>query len=422
MLLRFQVSNHRSILDPVELSMIAVDDDRPATRGFERLSERVLTTAGIYGPNASGKSNVLDALYWLSYAVATSLLGGGDSMPRDPHRFGKGSEKPSTFDMDCIVEGIRHGYQLEVDDSAVLYESLCSYPEQRRRMLFEREGDEVHFRRGLSGAGGTRELLTPTTLVLSAAARVGDPAIEVVGRAISRIAEINSHGFNRGRRSSPFLFLARSSNTYSMFEDAGSREEQVFEDMTRGEAAMELLRLADPGIKDFDIVELKDHATGATGEQLLFVHHDGDRPVNFWPKEESAGTRMLFSLLGPALDALKYGQVLLFDEADASLHPRLSARLVELFQDPRSNPRGAQLILATHDTSLLSVLNRDEVWFTEKWPDGATRLVALAEFGGDQVRRSLNLERAYLQGRFGAIPEADHVDVLRALGLAGEAS
>jgi len=207
-----------------------------------------------------------------------------------------------------------------------------------------------------------------------------------------------------------------------MFEDAGSREEQVFEDMTRGEAAMELLRLADPGIKDFDIVELKDHATGATGEQLLFVHHDGDRPVNFWPKEESAGTRMLFSLLGPALDALKYGQVLLFDEADASLHPRLSARLIELFQDPRSNPRGAQLILATHDTSLLSVLNRDEVWFTEKWPDGATRLVALAEFGGDQVRRSLNLERAYLQGRFGAIPEADHVDVLRALGLAGEAS
>lgn len=422
MLLRFQVSNHRSILDPVELSMIAVDDDRPATRRFERLSESVLTTAGIYGPNASGKSNVLDALYWLSYAVATSLLGGGDSMARDPHRFGKGPDKPSTFDMDFIVEGIRHGYQLEVDDSAVLYESLCSYPEQRRRMLFEREGNEVHFRRGLSGTGGTRELLTPTTLVLSAATRVGDPAIEVVGRAISRISEINSHGFIRRRRSSPFLFLARSSNTYSMFEDAGSREEQVFEDMTRGEAAMELLRLADPGIKDFDIVELEDHATGATGEQLLFVHHDGDRPVNFWPREESAGTRMLFSLLGPALDALKYGQVLLFDEADASLHPRLSARLLELFQDPQTNPYGAQLILATHDTSLLSKLNRDEVWLTEKGSDGATRLTALAEFGGDKVRRSLNLERAYLQGRFGAIPDVDHIDVRRALGVGGQAN
>jgi len=73
MLLRFAVSNHRSILDPVELSLIAVDRDRAATRSFDRLSEQVLTVAGIYGPNASGKSNVLEALAWLSRAVRTSL-------------------------------------------------------------------------------------------------------------------------------------------------------------------------------------------------------------------------------------------------------------------------------------------------------------------------------------------------------------
>ena len=418
MLLRFQVSNHRSILDPVELSMIAVDDDRPATRGFERLSERVLTTAGIYGPNASGKSNVLDALYWLSYAAATSLLGGGgDSMARDPHRFGKGPDQPSTFDMDFIVEGIRHGYQLEVDDSAVLYESLCSYPERRRRMLFEREGDEVHFRRGLSGTGGTRELLTPTTLVLSAGKRVGDPAIEAAGRTISQIAEINARGFNRRRGRPLILYSSLASDTYSQLEDAGIREQRVFGSVTRGEAALELLRLADPGIRDFDVIELEDRISGDTYEQLVFVRQDGDNPIQFWPNEESAGTRMLFSLLGPALEALKQGQVLLFDEADASLHPRLSTRLVELFQDPLTNPLGAQLILATHDTSLLNTLNRDEVWLTEKGSDGATRLTALAEFGGDLVRRSLNLERAYLQGRFGAIPQIDQTDVRRAFGF-----
>ncbi len=417
MLLRFQVSNHRSILDPVELSMIAVDDDRPATRGFDRLSERVLTTAGIYGPNASGKSNVLDALHWLSFAVATSLFAGGGSMSRDPHRFGKGPDQPSTFDLDFVVDDVRHGYQLEVDDSAVLYESLCSYPERRRRMLFEREGDGVQFRRGLSGTRGVTELLTPTTLLLAAANRVGDPDIKAAGRVISQIAEINAHGFDRGRGPLPIRFVALASDTYSQFEDAGIRKQKVFGSVTRGEAAMELLRLADPGITAFDIVELNDRTTGATHEQLVFVHHDGDRPIQFWPQEESAGTQMLFSLLGPALDALKYGQVLLFDEADASLHPRLSARLLELFQDPQTNPHGAQLILATHDTSLLNTLNRDEVWLTEKGSDGATRLIALAEFGGDRVRRSLNLERAYLQGRFGAIPEIDHTDVRQALGL-----
>ncbi|MCY4273642.1 MAG: AAA family ATPase, partial [bacterium] len=191
MLLRFEVSNHRSILDPVELSMIAVDDERPATRGFDRLSERVLTTAGIYGPNASGKSNVLDAIRWLSYAVGSSLLGWDGAIPRDPHRFGCGHKMPTTFDMDFVVDGIRHGYQLEVDDSLVIYESLCSYPERRRRVLFERERNAVHFRRGLSGTGGTQELLTPTTLLVSAAMRVGDPAIKAAGRAMSRIAEVN---------------------------------------------------------------------------------------------------------------------------------------------------------------------------------------------------------------------------------------
>lgn len=123
----------------------------------------------------------------------------------------------------------------------------------------------------------------------------------------------------------------------------------------------------------------------------------------------------------PVLTALRSGQILLFDEIDASLHPRLSAKLLELFQDPETNPRGAQLIFTSHDTSLLNSLNRDEVWLTEKQADASTTLVALAEFGGDKVRRSLNLEKAYLQGRFGAVPELDQVLLRRALGLTSEA-
>jgi hypothetical protein len=89
-----------------------------------------------------------------------------------------------------------------------------------------------------------------------------------------------------------------------------------------------------------------------------------------------------------------------------------------LFQDPQTNPHGAQLIFTTHDTSLLNHLNRDEVWLTEKGPDGATTLTALAEYGGDKVRRSLNLEKAYLQGRFGAVPDFDQHLLRQALGLA----
>ena len=133
--------------------MIAVDEDRAATRGFDGLSERVLTVAGIYGPNASGKSNVLDALAWLSMAVATSLRSWEDYVPREAHRLGNGPVSPSEFDLDLVAKGVRYGYRLEVDDSAVLLESLDSYPEGRRRNLFTRRKGEIDFRRGLAGAG-----------------------------------------------------------------------------------------------------------------------------------------------------------------------------------------------------------------------------------------------------------------------------
>ncbi len=151
---------------------------------------------------------------------------------------------------------------------------------------------------------------------------------------------------------------------------------------------------------------------------MRFVHRAGNEDLPFDIDEESAGTQVWFSVIGPTLDALQRGQLLLLDEIDASLHPRLSAQLVELFQDPESNPHGGQLVFTTHDTSLLNHLNRDEVWLTEKGEDGMTTLTALAEFGGDKVRRSLNLERAYLQGRFGAVPDVDQFTVRKALGLA----
>ena len=107
------------------------------------------------------------------------------------------------------------------------------------------------------------------------------------------------------------------------------------------------------------------------------------------------------------------------DELDASLHPTLSAQLIHLFHDPVTNPRGAQLVFTSHDTSLLNHLNRDEVWLTEKNPDGSTRLGALADFAGERVRKSQNLENAYLDGRFGALPQLDQAELLRALGLIG---
>ncbi|WP_423920861.1 AAA family ATPase [Candidatus Poriferisodalis sp.] len=418
MLLRFQVSNHRSILDPVELSLIAVDEDRPATRSFELLSQQVLTVAGVYGPNASGKSNLLDAIAWLSSAVATSLRGWDDFIPRDPHRFGKGPTTPSLFGLDIVVDGVRYEYQLEVEDSAVRYESLHSYPERRRRTLFERHDTDIRFRRGLKETGGTQELLTPSTLALSAAIRFKNPQMWRVGRAI---AGMRSLGLRRPWHRRLSLHDPSSSSLRLFTDEHGVRQEQLFGTAAGHARPLDLLRFADPGIDDVRLTETDDEGGPGPRRRLRFVHRVDDEPVAFELEQESAGTQTWFRLIGPALGALRDGRVLLFDEIDASLHPRLSARLLELFQDPQTNPRGAQLIFTTHDTSLLNVMNRDEVWLTEKEPDGTSRLVGLAEFGGERVRKSLNLERAYLQGRFGAVPEVDQIAVREALGIASAA-
>ena len=419
MLLRFRVSNHRSILEPVELSMIAVDEDRAATRGFDDLSERVLTVAGVYGPNASGKSNVLDALAWLSMAVATSLRGWEDYVPRDAHRFGKGPASPSEFDLDLVVKGVRYAYRLEVDDSTVLFESLDSYPEGRRRNLFTRRESAIDFRRGLDGTRGIRDLLTPTTLALSAGRRVPGTDFARVGQTLvrMRVLGLRRRRFPRVGGVHPFdptiRLLFRADDADQLF---GAPEDRpAVRDPRR---VMDLLRFADPGIEDFVINEGESGGPGGPRRHLGLVHRGEGEPVTFNLEDESAGTQMWFRLIGPAFAALRFGRVLLLDEIDASLHPRLSARLIEIFQDPRTNARGAQLVFTSHDTSLLNSLNRDEVWLTEKAPDATTRLVALAEFGGERVRRSLNLEKAYLQGRFGAVPEVDQVAVRRALGLA----
>ncbi|MFI5838158.1 ATP/GTP-binding protein [Catenuloplanes sp. NPDC051500] len=410
MLIRFQVSNHRSIDEPIELSMVAVDDDRPAARGFDLINEKLLTVAGIYGPNASGKSNVLNALDWLSQAVASSLRAWDGFIPREPFRFNGGPARSTSFEADMMVDGVRYSYVLELDDEKVHYEALYSFPERRPRRLFEREGMELAIRRGLGSLSGVRELLTPTTLALSASTRF-DSEIREFGR---RLGSMSLPATRRQHRMLPLT--ARSPGA------ARSTRRLILESAEDAASVLALLRYADLGIDDFDVVEVLDERSpDQPFRAIRLVHRVAEEKLAFEMADESEGTRTWYQLIGPVLTALRDGQILLFDEIDASLHPRLSAKLLELFQDPDTNPLGAQLIFTSHDTSLLNSLNRDEVWLTEKQEDASTTLVALAEFGGDKVRRSLNLERAYLQGRFGAVPELDQVLLRHALGLSTEA-
>lgn len=314
-----------------------------------------------------------------------------------------------------IVSGVRYTYRLEVDDHEVAFESLQSYPERRARTLFEREGMEISFRRGLGGQAGVRELLTPTTLALSAAMRFDEAEIRLLGRSLVDIGLTAIQSTRRLWKTlrSGYRFSRRHTTEAIFYQESetGDRSQDR-------EAVLALLRHADLGIDDVEVVEFVSPSNPQdVGRDLRLLHRIAGQRLPIEMDDESEGTLTWFRLIGPALYALRNGQTLLCDELDASLHPRLSARLVELFQDPQTNPHGAQLIFTTHDTSLLNHLNRDEVWLTEKSETGTTSLTALAEYGGEKVRRSLNLEKAYLQGRFGAVPELDQYLLHRALGL-----
>lgn len=141
----------------------------------------------------------------------------------------------------------------------------------------------------------------------------------------------------------------------------------------------------------------------------VFLLHKVEEGEGEWlPLEmESAGTITLLELATRLVRALRHGSLFCIDELEASLHPALGLELVRLFHSRQRNPNGAQLIFTTHDTNLLGnllgepPLRRDQVWFTEKDNAGTTHLYPLTDYS---PRKEENLERGYLQGRYGAIP------------------
>lgn len=437
MLIRFSVENFRSINERTELSLVAMDKNYPASRHIRGLDENLMTTVGIFGPNASGKSNILAAIQWLRMAVIRSLRAWDEEIPVDPFLFGSTSGEITRFDIEYVIDNVRFEYQLEVTVDEIVYEGLFHYPLGRRRRIFERDRLELVLQDGLGALSGARKLLTPRSLMLSISRRFNE---ELTSSFLDKIMGIDALGLTPHRRpfgsAGPQYFMRRTGSRWFVepeiedFVDEDHSEEESQEQFKNYELAREmrlqgiaLLKMADLGIADvqevYDEASLGQGAPSSLSRRTQLIHTSGDEKFALDMSQESAGTRTWFALVGPVLEALKRGSVLIFDEIDASLHPRLSAELLGLFASPQTNPKHAQLIFTSHDASLLARLNRDQVWLTEKNTLGATELIPLTDFGGDRVRRSQNLEKGYLEGRFGGVPDVDLVAVYRALGLMG---
>ncbi len=395
MLIEVRVANHRSIREEVALTFSvgrggAADDPRP--RVIAGWGEPLLPVAALYGANASGKSNLLTALAFVVEAVERSQrawpVEGG--VPRDPFAWGDPAA-PSVFELTFVVEGVRYQYGFGTDGIVFLEEWLYAWPLGHKQTWFEREGDRFNFGDKLKGENATIAGLTRSNaLFLSAAAQMGHVQLRPVFRWI---VGIQVDGVPWRRR----VGAATSQRRLERREERGPFQG----------ALLGLLVGADTGIVDLRVVEAVS-SPSTKGVRVELCHQAGAGDKAWLPlEEESQGTQTLFQLAGPMVEALQQGGVLVVDELERSLHPNLALAVVRLFNDPTLNPRHAQLIFSTHDTALIGTtlgqpaLRRDQVWLTEKGPEGSTQLIALTDY---QPRKMENLERGYLQGRYGAVP------------------
>ncbi len=411
MIIDFTITNFRSIREKQTFSLCAESSSNHLNNNVAIVSDEpleILRSAGVYGANASGKSNLLLAFRALRYIICGSGdLKEGDSIPcYEPYLLSESCKNaPVVFEIEFLPrDSKRFLYSVSFDAEKILSETLDYYPSQSKANLFTRRKSDtwkdISF--GAHYKGGRKRLaFFNNNSYLSKAGNSADapPAIRTV--------------FNYFRKGMTHLGANRRPGMFGWKED---------EELVGGIAS--ILSKVDTGIssirfKEQDVADLvlpKD--TPESIRSLIeedvrlkpFFTHIGEDGFKqeFSEKIESAGTKKLFQMLPMIIDTFSRGGVLILDELDNSLHPHIAELIITLFNKPEVNIRNAQLIFSTHNINLMSpdLLRRDQVWLTEK-VNGETRFYSLDEFDKGTVKIDSPFNKWYGEGRFGAIPTID---------------
>jgi uncharacterized protein len=430
-LLAFRAENVRSFRDQVHISSLGTAMAEPNYVRHVAWREgghpvAVNAVLALFGANGSGKSNVIKAMDDMRFLVLHSFRWSPSRrIPRNPFLLGGEEQraKPSVFEIDLVLQGVRWEYGFAVDDQSVVEEWAYYYPRGRQATVFHRTHGDLRVgavERAKSRA--IREVLRANALFLSTAAAANHEALSHLFEWFERnllLAEADTRPF-------------RQAYTAKLLEDDALRP-----------AVLELLRAADLGIAGAHALEpdpvLRERLAKAVevlmGEDfegeaeppefgelnVRLDHRSADGEIVSLPAEdESLGTRVWFGIVGPAIMALREGCVFLADELDASLHPLLVAHLVKLFQDEETNPKRAQLVFNSHDAWLLGdgthdrLLGRDQIWLCEKDEGGSSRVFPLVDMA---PRKNEALGQRYLAGRYGGTPILSHEEFTAAAEL-----
>lgn len=411
MLVAFSVENYRSFKDRVTLSLVAADlssvpKELDTTNIFTaRDTLNLLTSAAIYGANASGKSNLVAAMGFMRNMVLNSSR---ETRLREPVRVTPfrlntvTEQAPSRFEVVFIQQEILYRYGFLVSQTQIEAEWLYATTNKKEAYLFERTFNEVKVNeRTFKEGNGLQERTRPNALFLSVSVQWNGKRAANISEWFEQLTvDLGIDDPMRQRRLANRLESSAFSPEIVVFirgldlgiEDVVLEREPAREvTMRNSDRTTEQVMMA--GSAQIRTAHAKyDDAGEVVGSELfdLLTH-------------ESQGTRRLFALAQPILNALRTGTVLVIDEIDARLHPMLTCEIIRLFNSPETNSHRAQLIFTTHDTNLLEseLLRRDQIWFVEKSRRGESTLYSLVEY---KVRNNAPYEKNYIAGRYGAIP------------------
>ena len=421
MLIQFTVENFLSIRDKVYLSLEPSKDSEHPENLITKGDYNAVTSAAIYGANASGKTSLFKAI-----TIALIMLRNSnniqvtDRLPVIPFKFDSESKnKPTSFEFTFIAsDDKKYIYGFSATAEKIVEEYLYCYNSAKPTLIFDlREGEEPKYNRAYKGKLETAyQMNTPNKLFLATATTWNVECTKI-----------------------PFEWLAEYIDTFTEVMDlSGVAIEKYRTDENRQyiDFTKDLLKQADINISSIE-VDAKEVVGGAVLPIQIMVQgkmippNEGKRyeveittghtivdengtqkEYSLKLQEESLGTQLLF-FYGPLLkDAFEKGKTLILDEIDKSMHPSLVKFIMNLFRDPDINKAGAQLIVTTHETGILTLdmFRRDQIYFTEKDSrTGVTDLYSLDEFS---VRKTENIEKGYLMGRYGAIPFLQNEEVL----------
>ena len=418
MLLSFSVENFKSIRDLQTLSLVAAKGGHLEwSNTFVIGKRRLVKSVALYGPNASGKSNVINAMIWFRNFVLTSSkeTQSGESIGVQPFKLStKTLKNPSHFEVEFLIDDHEFRYGFEVNSERVVSEWLYRKSQgAKAAKLFTRDENEYDISANFFKEGkGLEKRTRDNALFLSVCAQFnGDIATKVLNwmqrlRNVSGLTESGFFGFTAER-------LQDKKNQKELLNFAQKADFNI----QSLASELEFIRadhLPDTMPENLKKRIIADRTVGNSSIKTTHSILDENNQVvgqqDFDLKaDESEGTQKFIALSGPITHTLETGSILLIDELDARLHPRLTQAIVDLFHSP-INRHNAQLICATHDVTLMEPerFRRDQIWFCDKDKNGATELFSLGSFDVNQVRPNSKFSRQYMLGLFGALPNLAH--------------